>query len=315
MQYHIIDGNYQVNRSVYADKENLSTVDTDSGETVYTGGAYYYLRMINMIKKELSTIKNEHIIVVFDGDRRCKRRLDLYPDYKKRKVKEMTEAQQEQKKLDELKFKTTFSILKELLPAMGVTVISHTDMEADDVIYALTRDNEHTYKVYSDDEDYLQMIKGNVKVFKLIKGVLYTEDVFKEEYGYHHSFLPLYKSLLGDPSDNISGVKGVGKVRAATIVKDLDKKFGIYEPGFEVSELEKLVEHETAKWASTLVAGLPIVERNLQLIDLNNISEDIHDFARKSFEERGSESSLVESKQMLKYYGFKSLYSLIAELM
>lgn len=315
MYYHIIDGNYQVNRAVYADKEDLSIIDPDSGEKIHTGGAYYFLRMVNMIKGDLGTIKNRNIVVVFDGNRHCKRRKSLYEDYKKRTYKELTEEQKEQKALVEKKKAITFSILKELLPALGITIIDREDIEADDLIYALTRNNEHSYKVYSDDEDYLQMLDKHVKVHRLIKQETFTEDYFRETYNFHHSFLPLFKSLQGDPSDSIKGVPGIGKKRAQALVEQLQEMREKFDDTFDLNELKELVKHEKAKWAQKLVEGFSIIERNLQLIDLRHISEEIHTFAQDAWQSREDESSLVAAREMLKYYDFKSLYSMVVELM
>jgi len=123
---------------------------------------------------------------------------------------------------------------RELVRAFGIPVFEVAGFEADDLlgtIVELLKDNRDLEIIIaSGDMDTLQLVSGTrVKVYTLKKGIretaLYDEDAVKTRFGFAPKFLPDYKGLAGDPSDNIPGVPGIGAKTASILVQ----KFGTIE--------------------------------------------------------------------------------------
>lgn len=118
----------------------------------------------------------------------------------------------------------------EVFKAFGIPVFAAAGFEADDCLGTIVRQLKKKplrITIASGDMDTLQLVAGNtVTVFTLRKGlndtILYTEDAVKERFGFGPEYIPDYKALRGDPSDNIKGVRGIGE-KAAT---ELIQKFG-----------------------------------------------------------------------------------------
>jgi len=282
--YHFIDGNYLMHRSIH--KGQGLTYNN-----IFTGGAYIFLRTLFSI----GNLSN--MVVVFDGGHSKRRKL-LLETYK---VKEKHDDEFRQQ------FSTTQKILKEILPALGIAVVQISEQEADDIIYWLTtKFYQSKSTVHTDDEDYLQLLQWSVKVHRPMKGEYYTsEQDFIEKYGYHPKYLALKKALMGDSSDNIPGVRGIGDKRATQIVKEMFKLN--LEP--EISNLESLVKQRKETWARRVLDSLDIVERNLKLIDFRYVDlADIDtqlDFTKKD---------LMLATKLFGKYGFKSLLSKLVDL-
>ena len=115
-------------------------------------------------------------------------------------------------------------LVKEFIEVLGVKSLAAPGFEADDVIGTLAKKSCENFNVMilTGDRDALQLINATTKVL-LIKNSttnLYDEKKFFDEYGFAPALLVDYKSLRGDPSDNIPGVKGIGEVTAAKLIQD-----------------------------------------------------------------------------------------------
>lgn len=199
----------------------------------------------------------------------------------------------------------------------GVKVVERPGLEADDIVGILAEKFKNTPDVkvviFSGDKDNLQLVDGDKVVVELLKTgvsktVVYNESLFLQHYGFSPKQLVDYKALVGDASDNIPGVKGIGP-KGAT---DLIKEFGTIEKIYEDIELvskkalkEKLVaSKEMALMSRKLAeikrdapaclsvqvdAGGPL-EISLEEIKFNGFNKEI---LKKYFEELGFKS-LVE---------------------
>ena len=116
---------------------------------------------------------------------------------------------------------------RDVLGAFGIPMYDAEGFEADDVIgtiVAETKNNKGLEVIIaSGDMDMLQLLDdGRVEVYRMRKGitdlVFYTQDTFKEEFGFEPTSLADYKGLRGDTSDNIPGVKGIGEKTAKTLI-------------------------------------------------------------------------------------------------
>jgi len=247
MNYFIVDGNYCAIRAIFKGM-NMTTSDGYP-----SGGSYIFLRMLH------NFLEFGKPIVVFDGGH-AKWREQLYPEYKNKpkdpnKVKDVGREEA---------FNATFTLLPELLPKMGIPTIRMAGEEADDVIFRLAKglvDDGHHVTAISDDEDYLQMINYGVSVFRAMKGEHWNKDNFISYCGVNPEEFILYKSLQGDNSDNIAGIKGVGEAAALKIVKQLKSP--------TIESLIEWANSNDSSIAKKVKENISIAKRNLLLMDLS----------------------------------------------
>jgi DNA polymerase-1 len=253
----IVDGNYTLYRAIY------SSGDLSSSTGEPTGGIFKFLKMLRKYTKLVPSIKD--VVVVFDGGRASFRK-ELYPEYKKKLTPSTTLTEEELKKKRDHDFinKFSFSEVQSLLPQMGITTVIVPGEEADDVIFRLAQHylskGERTL-VLSDDEDYMQFIAIGAEVYRAMKDVHVTKDNYRELMGHDPDKFVLYKALVGDGSDNINGVSGIGGTTANKIVNEL--------PTASIEDLLKFASTPGPKYKEKLRNNIDIVERNLKLINID----------------------------------------------
>lgn len=164
-------------------------------------------------------------------------------------------------------------IIKELLRGIGVHVLEAEGFEADDILGTLSKacsDSGNECVILTGDRDSLQLV--NDKVTVLLHGTkelrVYTPDKFAEDYGFDPLRLIDLKALMGDSSDNISGVKGIGEKTALALVRENGTIEQLYENlkngslSATKSVLAKLESGEDdarhSKWLATIVCNAPI---------------------------------------------------------
>jgi DNA polymerase-1 len=187
-------------------------VCNDDGEHI--GGITGFLKSIAFV---IRSIQPTRIVIVFDGKGGSVRRRDLYADYKAgRKINTKfnrpdhleIDVDQEVKNM-----RNQLIRLVEYLENLPVTILSIDNVEADDVIAYMTTNifnNSQRVTIMSDDKDFLQLVNSNVSVWRPVVKTAYTEEVVLEKLGVPAYNYLLLKLFLGDPSDNIKGVSGVG---------------------------------------------------------------------------------------------------------
>ena len=212
--YLIVDGNNQCYRAFYKYPDLRSEDGTPTS-------LLYGLPMI--LKPIIDANKPKKVYVVFDGGKH-RGRLELMKDYKKRESK------------GDFDYESFFSQkekLKDLLPLLGVNVVWKRHYEADDFIYALTKKFKRRRKVIivSSDKDFHQLIGENVWQYNAHKQMMLKDYSLKEHYGYRPHQCVDYLSLIGDTSDNIPGVGGVGKATAQALLEKYDSLQSFKESG------------------------------------------------------------------------------------
>lgn len=155
-------------------------------------------------------------------------------------------------------FRQISVLQEEVLPNLPVLQLGLWGYEADDVIYAITKavDPKDEIFLYSNDSDFRQLLN---RVTIWTGSDLYTTKTFKDYYGFPASKYIEYKSLVGDSSDNIKGVRGVGDKTARIILKE----YGSVE-AFAASDHKK---------AHLVVEDMEIFKRNLEVIGLENFPD------------------------------------------
>jgi len=241
----LLDGNSLAFRAFYAlPAENFKT---QSGLT--TNAVYGFTAMlINLLRDEQPT----HIAAAFDVSRQTFRK-DKYPEYKEGRSATPDE------------FRGQIDITKEVLGALGITVLAEPGFEADDIIATLaTQAEQEGYRVLvvTGDRDSLQLVSDQVTVLYPRKGVSeltrFTPDAVVEKYGLTPQQYPDFAALRGDPSDNLPGIPGVGEKTATKWI-------------VEYGSLQALVDNVDAvkgKVGDALRANLSSVILNRELTDL-----------------------------------------------
>ena len=201
----IIDGSSLIHRAFFA----LPPLTNRKGQ--HTGAVYGFLRMFH---KLLQDVQPRWVAAAFDKSRKTFRS-KLFADYKG------------QRKPTPPELKEQFPLCMEVLQSMGIPALELDDYEADDIIGTFAKKADPAVEVYivTGDRDELQLIDGRTRVMYTKKGIsdikLYDEAAFAEDY---EGLVPLQlidlKGLMGDTSDNIPGVPGVGPKTAMKLIAE-----------------------------------------------------------------------------------------------
>jgi DNA polymerase-1 len=236
----------------------------DNGVPV--GGLTGFLRSLAYAIREVNPTR---VIIVYDGQGGSQRRRKIHSDYKanRKPGKRITRWDAFKNSNEEKEaMKIQFSRLLDYLDFLPVNVISIDRIEADDTIayIAHTLMNEDV-TIMSSDQDFLQLVNDRITVWSPTKKKFYTPRMVMDDYGVPaHNFL-MYKILMGDKSDNIEGVKGLGPKKLPKIIPDLlthntlDLDFILEHAGKGEEPMHKrIVESETQ------------LKINEELMDLKN---------------------------------------------
>ena len=201
----IIDGSSLIHRAFFA----LPPLTNRKGQ--HTGAVYGFLRMFH---KLLQDVQPRWVAAAFDKSRKTFRS-KLFADYKG------------QRKPTPPELKEQFPLCMEVLQSMGIPALELDNYEADDIIGTFAKKADPAVEVYivTGDRDELQLIDGRTRVMYTKKGIsdikLYDEAAFAEDY---EGLVPLQlidlKGLMGDTSDNIPGVPGVGPKTALKLIAE-----------------------------------------------------------------------------------------------
>lgn len=218
----LVDGNNLLFRSYYATAYSGSIMRNSKGFP--TNGLFGF---VNMINKIINDEKPEYMLVAFDIGKTF--RHEKYVDYKGGRDETPNEL------------KMQFPVAKQILTAMGIKYLEVLGYEADDIIgtFAKMIDDNDDYNglIVSSDKDLLQLISDKVYV-KLLKSkdyIMMTPEVFMENYGVEASRMVDLKGLMGDSSDNIPGVKGIGEKTAIKLLSQYKTLDNLYEHIEEIS--------------------------------------------------------------------------------
>ena len=247
----LVDGNNLLFRSFYATAYQGVIMKNSKGFP--TNALYGFVNMMNKIIKEENP---NYILVAFDKGKTF--RHDKYDDYKAGRAAMP----------DELRLQ--FPKAKEVLDAMGIKYFEIDNYEADDIIGTLAKkveeEKDFVGTIISSDKDLLQLISDEV-VVKLLKSndhIMMNKDEFRNTYQVDPIHMIDLKALMGDSSDNIPGVKGIGEKTAITLLSKYGSLDGVYAHLDEISgkTKEKL---ETDKENAYMSYDLATIYREVPL--------------------------------------------------
>lgn len=239
----------------------------------HTGGLVGYLRSLGFLAR---TIDPTRIICVFDGQASSSSRKSINSEYKaNRNIKRITNWELFDDKDDEFASMTMqMHRLIEYLQCLPLTLISIDKIEADDTIAYLAQkfsDNGKKVTIASSDKDFLQIVDENIEIYSPIKKKTYQKKEIMEEIGVIPKNYLIMKALLGDTSDNLSGVKGVG---AKTLLKEFPGL--LTNPNMKLQDIydiceEKLQEKKPKKIFAIIVYDWEKVKTNYILMNLQEV--------------------------------------------
>ena len=197
----LIDGNSLINRAFYATPP-LTAKDGTPTNAVYA--------FINMLIKLIGDEKPKYILVAFDRKEPTFRH-KMYADYKGTR-KPMPEDLRPQ-----------IDLLKTVLDALGISRYEQAGIEADDILGTLSRKFSVPSVIVTGDKDSFQLVNEHTSVYFTKRGIsdvdVYNNDNFTDKTGIKPPQIVDLKSLMGDSSDNIPGISGVGEKTALNLVK------------------------------------------------------------------------------------------------
>lgn len=208
----------------------------------HVGGLVGFMKSLGYAIK---LMRPTRVILVFDGQGNITNRRNTYADYKaNREIKRITNYQVFSTLDEESEsIATQMMRLLDYLKCLPINISIIDKIEADDTIAYLSNKLKDEVIIYSADQDFLQLVNNKVTVFSPIKKKFYKpQDVF-DQYGlYPHNFITM-KCLMGDKSDNLPGVKGLGPKKLMKFFPEIasKKKFTLQEAYQKASD--KVDEH------------------------------------------------------------------------
>ena len=214
----ILDGNSLMFRAYYATAYTGNLMQTSTG--LYTNALYGFANMLTKIQNEFEPA---YMLVAFDKGKATFRHqmLATYKGTRKHMPEELA---------------MQLPIIREYLDVLGIKRLELDEYEADDIVGSMAKlasSKGFDAICLSGDKDLLQLVAPNTKVMLTIKGISeldeYNSDNFAEKMGFAPDQMIDYKAIIGDNSDNLAGVRGVGPKTAVSLLSKYHDLDGIYE--------------------------------------------------------------------------------------
>lgn len=309
----LIDGNNLLFRSYYATAYNGNLMKNSKG---FPTNALF--GFVNMLNKIINEEKPEYIMVAFDTGHNFRK--DLCDTYKDGRIETPNDL------------KIQFPEAKKICTLLGIKYIECDNYEADDIIGTFARmadeDKNYNATIISSDKDLLQLISDevDVKLLKQKEYILMNEQTFFEHYGIKPIRMIDLKALMGDPSDNIPGVKGIGEKTALSLLVKYDTLENLYNHLDELTPKTKeklLNDKESAFFSYKLATIYKTIDFDYTFEsikynkpDITGLIEKYKELEFNSFlknlsvnnEENNNETPYEIVKTKINIEGIKSLY-------
>lgn len=276
----LIDGNSLLFKAFYATNYMVNR------NGIPTNGVYGFARMV----EKIISINPKYVIVAFDYGKKTFRNelLDTYKATRKETPQELVPQ---------------FALAREYLTAHNITWYEVEGYEGDDIIGTLVdfgEKNNLKVSVYTGDKDANQLISSQTTIYRTVKGVteldIYNEQTLLDKYGLKPDQFRDFLGLMGDSSDNIPGIKGVGEKTALKLLHQYGTIEGLQEHQDEIKG--KMGEKIRAGMEDALMSKkLATILRNIPIdVDLEKATYQGYDYETlKSFYEKYDMNSLIKS--------------------
>lgn len=209
---------------------------------------------IGSLKKLINEFNPDSLVVIFDSETSKDSNLKIDAEYKNNR-KDYTNIDEEENPFSQL------PLIKKALEYLNIVFIEIENYEADDYIASIVSkkyDEEYRFIIVSTDSDFIQLIDNNVYLYvpRGKKSVLYDKTEVIKKYDIPPHKYTIFKSLVGDKSDNIKGIIGIGNITASKILK-YDSLEGF------------ILENPNSKYSKLLRDNRGILEKNMSLINMN----------------------------------------------
>lgn len=280
----LIDGNSLLFKAFYATSYTGNYMVNRNG--IPTNGVYGFARMV----EKIISINPKYVIVAFDYGNKTFRNelLDTYKATRKETPQELVPQ---------------FALAREYLTAHNITWYEVEGYEGDDIIGTLVdfgEKNNLKVSVYTGDKDANQLISSQTTIYRTVKGVteldIYNEQTLLDKYGLKPDQFRDFLGLMGDSSDNIPGIKGVGEKTALKLLHQYGTIEGLQEHQDEIKG--KMGEKIRAGMEDALMSKkLATILRNIPIdVDLEKATYQGYDYETlKSFYEKYDMNSLIKS--------------------
>jgi 5'-3' exonuclease len=224
---------------------NFAMMKMVNQDGAHVGGLGGFLRSLNYLINQLQPTS---VYVVFDGAGSSINRKNLLSEYKSgRNLVRITNWDIFDSLEEEHDSKINQTVrLVHYLKCLPVKTVSMNKVEADDIIAYLSDilSTKHDSKVFivSNDQDFIQLVNDKITVYRPAEKEFYTKDMVKNNYGVLSENFILYKTLLGDQSDKVGGIKGLGKKGIIKKFPELLERPLSFDDLMDIAE-SKLKEH------------------------------------------------------------------------
>jgi DNA polymerase-1 len=248
---------------------NFAVLNYVNQEGVHIGGLGGFLRSLGFL---ISQNQPTSVYIVFDGVGSSLNRKNLLPEYKSgRNQTRMTNHDTFDDLDEEHDSKVNqISRLIHYLRCLPINLIMLDKVEADDIIAHLTRYLTEEYQskcvIVSADKDFLQLVNNSITVYSPMIKEYYTPKTVEEKFGLHPENFILYKTLLGDSSDKIKGVQGLGPKKLFKLFPELTYQKMTLDDIFDISE----AKYKENVLYSKVVFDNEHLRKNYLIMDLSN---------------------------------------------
>lgn len=255
---------------------NFAMLNMVNPDGVHVGGLGGFFRSLGALIRQ---IQPTSVYVVFDGAGSSNNRKNLLPEYKSgRNLQRITnwDAFDNLEDEDDAKIDQIVRIIQ-YLKTLPVKTVSLDKVEADDIIAYLgeivPNKPEDKFFIVSSDKDFLQLINENVIVYRPMEKEFYTEETVREKFNMSPSNFIIYKTLMGDNSDKVKGVKGLGEKKLMKLFPELTERDLSLDDVYNICEAKF---KENVIYAR-IIQNIDALEKNYKIMDLSNPMLDEND--------------------------------------
>jgi len=248
---------------------NFAMMNMVNPSGIHIGGLGGFFRSLGA---EIRRTQPDQVYVVFDGASSTTSRKNLISEYKSGREDQRVTNWEVFDSLDDEHDSKVDQIVRVIhyLKTLPVKTVILDKVEADDIIAYLCDKlpNHPDDKIFivSSDKDFLQLVNKNVIVYRPMEKKYYTEEAFRAKYKMSPQNFILHKTLLGDNSDKIKGVKGLGEKGLLKKFPELSERNLTFDDIFEICE-KKFKDHVVY---ARIIQGVDDLEKNYKVMDLSN---------------------------------------------